>query len=80
MLKTALESVLETALEAAFKTLLKQNLKKVRIAGELTVTIYLQFVRKIQQQDTTLRHFFLSVTITLQFHAAYTGGASPNAI
>ncbi|AZM97563.1 hypothetical protein [Vreelandella venusta] len=80
VIETALETALETAPEAVFKSLLKQSLKKMRVASELTVTICLQFVRKIQQRDTTLRHFFLSVTISLQFRAASTGSASPNAI
>lgn len=72
--------VLKTALKTAVRTILKKVLKKVIVTGELTVTIYLQGVRKMQRQDPTLWHFFLGVTISLQLRLAYAGSASPNVI
>ncbi|RUR30356.1 hypothetical protein ELY33_11230 [Vreelandella andesensis] len=81
MLKTVLETALETALETVFETALETEpeamVKKVlkeflknRVAVELTVTICLRGVRKMQRLAPIFWHFLSNVTISLHFYPA----------
>lgn len=50
------------------------------MTGELTVTICLRGVRKMQREDPSPLHILLSVTISLQLHLSYVGSIAPNAM